>query len=124
MNKPLKDWTVGELKEYCHNDDTDCHGCLFWGEYNGAPNCVLMDAPCAWELKGPPRWTAEDIADAKAVKRLFPWATAVRRNAERDVYVEGDEAVYLIGSGVFPSLGLSGTVDLQEILDEEGKNNG
>lgn len=117
MNKPLKDWTLGELKEYC--DGRRCEECKFDKDKYG---CDWDTDPCKWDLSEPPRWTAEDIEDAKAVKRVFKWATQVSRDEINiNVYSADNDLVRWIDAALFPSLKTGETVTLQGILDAEGK---
>lgn len=111
MDKPLKDWTLGELKEYC-NSTAGAEQCLDGAcpfkavcDYliEATDCCADAVTPGDWDLSEPPRWTAEDIEDAKAVKRVvFKWAMHVGRGMA-DIYAHGE------------------TVTLQEILDAEEK---
>lgn len=122
MNKPLKDWTLGEMQAYCNN--TDCkNACWLYGRHCYCP--FLVEAPGDWDLSTPPRWTAEDIADAKAVKRVHPWAVRVCRDELGGVHIY-DRIGGNIGINVvlLPGLRTGETVDLQEILDAEGQENG
>lgn len=118
INKPLKDWTLGELKEYC--DSQRCEECKFGA---GAYKCILEGSnPCKWDLSEPPRWTAEDVKDAKAVKRVFPEAVSVVRiDAETVQLSTGNRALKHMRNNIFRSLKKGEAVTLQEILDAEGK---
>lgn len=54
-DKPLKDWTLGEVCDNCKrvmadNEEDDCTGCVFAETGRGLPDCVLIDAmPDAWD---------------------------------------------------------------------------
>lgn len=131
--KPLKDWTLGELKLFCQENAgyTKClSGCPFksicdsiCGE-DVAPGSDVV--PGDWDLTVPPRWTRDDIEDAKVVKRVCPWAVRVRRNALADRTIElidEDGGRLFSNSDLFPSLKPGESVPLKEILDaEEGLN--
>ena len=43
MNKPLKDWTLGDAKAYCSG--AKCNDCIF-----KAGHCKISDNPFLWEL--------------------------------------------------------------------------
>lgn len=43
MNKPLKDWTLGDAKAYCSG--AECNDCIF-----KAGHCKISDNPFLWEL--------------------------------------------------------------------------
>ena len=79
MNKPLKDWTLGEIKVECKkNKDTCMHekSCPFitTGKSSGTPFCRIVAAskagllPVNWDLSEPPRWTDDEIKFAEIFK--------------------------------------------------------
>ena len=85
MNKPLKDWTLGEIKAECKKHKDKHTGCVFWDDGGAVSYCQLekrLDKtyPQAWDLSEPPRWTEQDKADAKVLKRLIACASYVRRD--------------------------------------------
>lgn len=67
LDKPLSDWTLGELKEYCFGRDCMCQGgCAFW---HGTCHFRGL-SPSSWNLKGPsprPRLTSTETAIMRAV---------------------------------------------------------
>ena len=79
MDKPLKDWTLGELSEYCErnvSENGDCMNCDF---QTGIGYCTFDGAPSDWVLDQNPRFTEQDVEDAKAVKRVFGRDGTVKR---------------------------------------------
>lgn len=68
MDKPLKDWTLGEVKEYC-NPQGRCSGCAFFNRSLG--RCRFYDGPYHWDLTDRPRFTEQEVEDAKTIKRMF-----------------------------------------------------
>ena len=68
MDKPLKDWTLGELKDYCYRAPHDCIGCKVKGDRN---NCPFDGEPAKWILDEKPRFTEQEVEDAKTLYRLF-----------------------------------------------------
>ena len=70
--KPLKDWTLEEIKEYCRS--RRCEKCSFCdGKSAGKFVCKFTaHVPSVWGLSEKPRFTDEEIADAKALVRIFP----------------------------------------------------
>ena len=68
MDKPLKDWTLGELKDYCHRAPHDCIGCKVKGDRN---NCPFDGEPAKWILDEKPRFTEQEVEDAKAIRRML-----------------------------------------------------
>ena len=69
MDKPLKDWTLGELKTECeaHNG---CVGCHFEGSAFCTQKCAEL-CPSKWDLSEKPHFTQQEVEDAKTLKRLF-----------------------------------------------------
>ena len=80
MDKPLKDWTLGELSDYCKkvvDPDGNCFNCEA-KKYIGL--CPFEEtAPCDWDFEVKPRFTEQDVEDAKAVKRVFGRGGTVKR---------------------------------------------
>lgn len=115
--KPLKDWTLGELQDRCN--ETSCKECFVPKRHGGL--CGLNNPPWNWELEGPPRWTADDIEGAKAIKRLYPNTVKVERYKEADGMIKFicGGCYYTGHSGLLPGLALEECVALQEILDAE-----
>ena len=63
-----------------------------------------------------PRWTQQEVEDAKTIKRILR-ATGIRRNRYEDIYVIGEGiADTLLDSEAFPSLQPDTAVTLDEII--------
>lgn len=75
MNKPLSEWTLGEVQKYC--EITQCGDCCIglWCEN-------INKAPSGWDLSKPPRWTEQDMKDAKTLKRLIACACFLWRDGD------------------------------------------
>lgn len=119
MNKPLKDWTLDEMRKYC--DETLCEDCRCFCE--SEDSCLFaVGEPHQWHLSESHRWTERDIEDARAIKRVFKWATDVNRGTD-NVYVRGatGDLVRGIDTALLPSLRRGEIVTLDEILGTEGK---
>ena len=84
MNKPLKDWTLGEIKQECKKHPGACcikRDCPFIDDVGCTLEGVIGDVPpYMWDLSEPSRWTEQDREDAKALKRLIARASYVRRD--------------------------------------------
>jgi hypothetical protein len=77
-DKPLKDWTLGEVKAHCKTT-IGCVGCQFRGISN--VGCALNSGiPSCWGLTDKPRFTSEEIENAKAIMRLMPSYDMVMRD--------------------------------------------
>ena len=119
MNKPLKDWTLGEIKQRCDSCcaiPEDCVGCPA-RRANG--DCAIGEPFGYWDLSEPPRWTEQDKEDARKIKAVFPG------RYDPDVCrLEGGELKFypapwlgvLINDALLPSLKPGETVTLDEII--------
>ena len=79
MDKPLKDWTLGELSDYCKklvDQDGNCFNCEA-KKYIGL--CPFEEtAPCDWDFEVKPRFTEQEVERAKAIQVMWPDAKEVR----------------------------------------------
>ena len=125
MDKPLKDWILGELKEWCYQ----------YGKAHTNNPCeqkcpIYQRGICCrewvheWDLEGKPRWTEQEVERAKAIKEIFPDAYKLARNLSAiTIYgVEDDIPFYLatIQAERFHSLRPDETVTLDEIIGGAG----
>lgn len=69
MDKPLKDWTLEEVKECCSKHGTCVSDCPFSTKNK---LCRMTSNPCDWDLTDKPRWTQQEVERAKAIKVLYP----------------------------------------------------
>ena len=68
MDKPLKDWTLWEVKAYCTGRDCykDCELAQSPGK------CKILDVtPSEWDLDEKPRFTEQEVEDAKTIRRIL-----------------------------------------------------
>ena len=66
MDKPLKDWTLGECMGECSKltyRGLTCEQCPL--------DKICGNAVDEWNLSDKPRWTQQEVEDAKAVRRVF-----------------------------------------------------
>lgn len=113
MDKPLKDWTLEEVKECCSKYGTCVSECPF-----SAKNklCRMTSNPCDWDLTDKPRWTQQEVEDAKTIKRVFGRDGAIRRTpnlGERSTLVF--DHLY-INEDLFPSIQPGQSYTLDEII--------
>lgn len=123
MDKPLKDWTLGEAKEYC--TDHDCGDCKLFQNHE----CLLSGSPSKWRIEAKPRFTQQEVEDAKTIKRMFGADNFTHIRKEEDGLCDmmdgpGDDPNVgwcSIGmeEGMFPSLRPGETVALDEIIGHE-----
>lgn len=106
MNKPLSEWTLGEVQKYCKI--TQCRDCCIglWCEN-------INQGPSGWDLSEPPRWTEQDKEDAMMIKRLIPWANQVNRGMEGSLSLN---PVTAIDRKLFPLLKPGESAMLDEII--------
>ena len=106
MDKPLKDWTLGECKEWC-SVQSKC-----------PPKCpietICTKAPNNWDLSDKPRFTQQEVEDAKIMKRVFGQDGVVKRKEHCLTFNEMP-----IDKKIFPSLVVGEEVTLSKILGEE-----
>ena len=118
MDKPLKDWTLGEAKEYCTSRNGNCaDDCIFSKKGIGMV-CGIAPKPVWWTLPEKPRFTQQEVERAKAVKVLYPEILYLQAD---DRYLRGlnkeKESIFLdCVLSWFPSLRSDETVALDEII--------
>ena len=117
MDKPLKDWTLGEAKEYCTSRNGNCaDDCIFSKKGIGMV-CGIAPKPVWWTLPEKPRFTEQEAKVASAIKLLFPDAVLIRRiggiiRAE----CETGRRECLISAKLFPSIQPDQSYTLDEII--------
>lgn len=57
-NKPLSEWTLGEVQEYCR--DTSCENCIFDTNHPELNLCPLAGNPTTWTLRLKPHGSIHD----------------------------------------------------------------
>lgn len=124
MNKPLAEWTLGEVKVECEKTK-DCSVCRFRSkkEYG---ICHIVDLvvdsvfPDAWDLSEPLRWTEQDKEDARKIKAIFPESFNLEVNRLEDgrlkLFVIQGLSFVLINDMLLPSLKPGETATLDEII--------
>ena len=118
MDKPLKDWTLWEVKAYCTGRDCykDCELAQSPGK------CKILDVtPSEWDLDEKPRFTQQEVKRAKAITAIWPDAEEVRvRNGvqgEIEYRVCAGPAVLGVLYGdVFPTMERLKEYNLDEII--------
>lgn len=71
-NKPLSEWTLGEIKAECKKRGFCYAECPARNiDYDSLTNCRLRFTPNAWDLSEPPRWTEQDKEDAKVIRHVI-----------------------------------------------------
>ena len=118
MDKPLKDWTLGEAKEYCTSRNGNCaDDCIFSKKGIGMV-CGIAPKPVWWTLPEKPRFTEQEVEDAKYIKRILK-VDSVRRNIYGNgmVAMKSDNSVFVvINSEMLPSIQPGQLYTLDEII--------
>lgn len=115
-NKPLSEWTLGEVKAECEKHTAHCVSCPLWTDAAGCrldTSCYRDNDPKEWDLSEPPRWTEQDKEDAMMIKRLIPWANQVNRGMEGSLSLN---PVTAIDRKLFPLLKPGESAMLDEII--------
>ena len=113
MDKPLKDWTLEEVKECCSKYGTCVSECPFSTKNK---LCRMTSNPCDWDLTDKPHFTQQEVEDAKTIKRVFGRDGAIRRTpnlGERSTLVF--DHLY-INEDLFPSIKPGQSYTLDEII--------
>ena len=110
MDKPMKDWTLGECKEWCSKYDGECPEKCPFEDF-----CTqLQHEPAKWDLEEKPRWKQQEVEFAKAIKVLFPCAIEVVKAPSGNVSVSG--ASLTLSTEYFPSIHPGQSYTLGEII--------
>lgn len=79
MDKPLKEWTLGEAKEYCTSRNGNCaDDCIFSKKGIGMV-CGIAPKPVWWTLPEKPRFTQQEVEDAKTILKVFGRKGTIKR---------------------------------------------
>ena len=122
MDKPLRDWTLGELSDYCKkvvDPDGNCFNCEA-KKYIGL--CPFEEtAPCDWDFEVKPRFTEQEVERARTIKVICPDADRIRcrisENKGRVQHVcEGNITMFTIWFDAFPSIQTDEYAKLDEII--------
>lgn len=121
MNKPLSEWTLGEVKAECEKHTAHCVGCPLWTDAAGCrldTSCYRDNDPKRWDLSEPPRWTEQDKEDAEAIRRVFGRGGTVKRYHKAFTEPNSNlvfDSLY-INEYLFPSIKAGQEYTLDEII--------
>ena len=118
MDKPLKDWTLGELQEWCyqyrkaHTDKACEQACPIY--QRGICRCEWVHE---WDLDEKPRFTEQEVEVAKAIKLLFPDVVKVCRfSGVVKTECKNGSGECMIGAKLLPSIQNHQSYTLDEII--------
>lgn len=119
-SKPLKDWMLGEVQEYCRERKSDCvkpDECPFYrNEHNELDRlCAVINMPYKWDLSEKPRFTEEEVVQAQAAKMLFGEAI-IERYDEKRLFVRKGNAEYRLPNVLFETVRTGQSVKLSDIV--------
>ena len=117
MDKPLKDWTLWEAKEYCTSRNGNCaDDCIFSKKGIGMV-CGIAPKPVWWTLPEKPRFTQQEVEVAKAIKLLFPDVVKVcRLSGVVKAECENGSGECMIVAELLPSIQNHQSYTLDEII--------
>ena len=125
MDKPLKDWTLGECQAECENAG-ECCKCRLHSS-SELSSCKIRIAlykkpdPAHWELIDKPRFTKQEVERAKAIKVIYPTAYRLEE-ADPLIRVRDKEGKLLahVDVNLFLSLKPEQSYTLDEIIGGAG----
>ena len=120
MDKPLKDWTLGEVKIYCEKTE-DCKECPFYSKYieKDLFHCKLVNAsPEYWCELETPRFTQQEVEFARLFNAACKNVVWIQRNDEKTLVwvVEYSNEEYRLPFRLFPSIQPGQSYTLDEII--------
>ena len=114
MDKPLKDWTLGEAKEYCTSRNGNCaDDCIFSKKGIGMV-CGIAPKPVWWTLPEKPRFTKQEVEEAKNLLDVV--GPAELKKVADMVTMKVDGKIIYLRKDAFPSLKNEMAVTLDEII--------
>ena len=114
MDKPLKDWTLGEAKEYCTSRNGNCaDDCIFSKKGIGMV-CGIAPKPVWWTLPEKPRFTQQEVEMAKNLLDVV--GPAELKKVADMVTMKVDGKIIYLRKDAFPSLKNEMAVTLDEII--------
>lgn len=126
--KPISEWTLGDVKEYCGKQRKSvdrCDGCKIrdlCDKYLGKQG--LSTCPHYWNLSEKPNFTAGEVADARTIMRMFPWCEKIARTNSGKLCLLGHRPNKhwdreLMGESLFPSIHPGQCISLSEIVGDK-----
>ena len=114
MDKPLKDWTLWEAKEYCKSRNGNCaDDCIFSKKGIGMV-CGIAPKPVWWTLPEKPRFTEQEVEMAKNLLDVV--GPAELKKVADMVTMKVDGKIIYLRKDAFPSLKNEMAVTLDEII--------
>ena len=124
MNKPLSEWTLGEIKAECEKHECCTVECPAYRLENER-RCRIKYPPNTWNLSEPLRWTEQDKEDARALKKLIPGAHHIWRystSSSLQLYDKYNNYILPLNN-CFATLPLRERATLDEIIGDKDNDN-
>lgn len=118
MDKPLKDWTLGEAKEYCTSRNGNCaDDCIFSKKGIGMV-CGIAPKPVWWTLPEKPRFTQQEVNLATALMEFRKDdAVTIGKQVNGPVWWRAKSGEHgIFPSELFPSIRPGQSYTLDEII--------
>lgn len=121
--KQLEEWTLKDVKEYCTYFDKE--SCVNGGITCGLfPICEMLEnPPHIWNLEEKPKFTAQEIEDAKTIMRIFGLTVGdISRDRNGNVILRNAHTVcgnnVVLGENSFHSIERGKSYTFQEIIGD------
>jgi hypothetical protein len=117
--KDFKDWTIGELHDYCEN--RSCTGCLMRENDDCGPlHRMSGKVPRGWDMTPMrPRFTEQERLDAQTLVKMFPSYDKIFRSSTSDLEVYDARGKTVPANGeMFPSIGVGESYHLADIAGD------
>lgn len=118
MDKPLKDWTLGEAKEYCTSRNGNCaDDCIFSKKGIGMV-CGIAPKPVWWTLPEKPRFTEREVNLATVLMEFRKDdAVTIGKQVNGPVWWRAKSGEHgIFPSELFPSIRPGKSYTLDEII--------
>ena len=117
MDKPLTDWTAGEISAYCKDHVAEDDICMSCELQKNIGCCPFECDPASWDLKDNLRFTQQEVERAKAIRVIYPTAYRLEE-ADPLIRVWDKEGKLLshVDTALFPSHQSGQSYTLDEII--------
>ena len=109
MDKPLKDWTLGETQKYCRS--VGCQTCKL-----NKRDCPINSSPNIWDLSDEPRFTKQEVEILKHMASAG--IVSIKRKSIAQISWDAGTmgGVMIVPPGFLPSIQASKSYTLDEII--------
>lgn len=120
-DKPLSEWKLGEMKAYCRATVRGEVACSKVCPFSNVCDQIIKSdnkVPGDWDLTDKPRFTEEEVADAKTLNALYKTGmdATLSRNCSGNVWCEYEDGKFPLPNKLFPALLPGQSVNLKDII--------